>query len=407
MRSISACLVFILLACTHVRAQQVSSHAQSLVETIQQLRKVGLPSPDEVDNTPAKVPGLLRQLNQELKSLIVDDLNDSTRYGAPNEEELLEQLRAAGWNELPNHKWNAYGEIRQIKFDWKTEYQPGILIVSPQLWIPCGGGDPDSVIYVFQGNARHWDLVLSTDSDFDAQDQRDESGIQYAISPPDSRGKWFLVLARVPPSCSGRDDVVRYEVLDPGPKAAEPTVLLTHQEKLVGDFNPPFLLDVHEDWFAITEGKLRRLDRGLGVTISRYQVRENQVQRIAPLALTPQDFLDQWVQLPWADASQWSKGPSGDALKEWHSELSGLLPDSTEIRSVHLCSGSEAGDAGWLVEVWIDQQLNPSTKKQNLYIEIAKTGGVFHISQVRDVHPAGCQGKTPLMPFMEHNLPAW
>jgi hypothetical protein len=183
MRTISTCLVFVLLASTHLRAQQLSSHAHSLVETIQQLRSVGLPSPNEVDTPPARVPGLLRQLNQELKAFIIDDLNDSTRYGAPNEEELLEQLRAAGWNELPNHKWNAYGEIRQIKFDWKTEYQPGILIGSPQLWIPCGGSEPDSVIYVFRGNGRHCDLVLSTDSDFEAQGHRDESGIQYAISP--------------------------------------------------------------------------------------------------------------------------------------------------------------------------------------------------------------------------------
>jgi hypothetical protein len=139
-----------------------------------------------------------------------------------------------------------------------------------------------------------------------------------------------------------------------GAKVAEPIVLLTRQEKLVGDFNPPFLLDVQEDWLAMTERKLRKLDGGLGVAISRYQVGDNQVQRIAPLALTPQDFLDQWIQLTWADASQWSKGSSSDAIKEWHSELSVLSSDSTEIRSVHLCSGSEAGDADWLVEVWID-----------------------------------------------------
>jgi hypothetical protein len=74
----------------------------------------------------------------------------------------------AGWEEIPDHKWNAYGEIIRIEFDWKLGYEPDLLIVSLQLWIPCGSSDPDSAVYVFQGKARHWELVLAADADFDS-----------------------------------------------------------------------------------------------------------------------------------------------------------------------------------------------------------------------------------------------
>jgi hypothetical protein len=208
MRAIWASLILNLLGCTVLIAQPVSGHAQKAVETIQQLRAIGFPnsytSIDLEAGPPAKVPGLLRGLNQELKALIVEDLNDQTRLAGPSEDEIREQLTAAGWEEIPRHKWNAYGEIRQIKFDWKPEYEPGVLIVSTQLWVPCDGVAADSAIYVFQGTGRKWNLVLATESDFESTDKRDEGGLQYEISPRDSKGNWFLVMAPCHPTVRAR-----------------------------------------------------------------------------------------------------------------------------------------------------------------------------------------------------------
>src|SRR5262249_11680925 len=156
------------------------------------------------------VPELLRTLNSELRALIIEDLNDKTVHVIPSEDEIFDQLKAAGWEEIPDHKWNAYGEIRAINFDWQTEYDPGVLIVSTELWIPCGNDDPDSAIYVFQGAARHWNLALTTESDFDLIGPKGENGMEYKISPPDSSGKWFLVVGHVPPACRRAEPALRY-----------------------------------------------------------------------------------------------------------------------------------------------------------------------------------------------------
>jgi hypothetical protein len=410
-RPISVFLTIVVLTGSHnSRAEQVSPHAQKAVAAIRQLRAIPIPdSLDSGEGPPARVPSLLRQLNQELKALIIEDVNNSTKqHSVADEEEILEQLRAAGWEEIPSHKWNSYGEIRRIKFDWKLGYEPGVLVVSTQLWIPCGNTDPDSALYVFQGIGRKWQLVLSADSDFDPAGEDDATGMQYQLSPPDPHGRWFVALAHLPPSCRRERTALRFEVLRPGVNPDKPDVILAQRETINSGFNPAFRVDLETDWFAITEGKTRRLDAEPGVFILRYQVEDNKIQRIAPLALDPEDFLDQWTQMSWDDAKKWTKGQSGSELQEWHAKLSGLEADSVEFDSVHLCHINKNGDEYWLVQLSIDQKQNPSMKDERLFVEIAKRNGAFYVDAVRNNSPSGCEGKkTPHTPLTDLSLPLW
>lgn len=300
-------LVSALLVCCPALAHEVSPHAREAVQVIRELRAIGLPDPDSLEKgPPAKVPGLLRQLNRQLLALVADTLNDSSRYTLPSEEEVTEQLQVAGWEEIPDNKWNAYGEIIRIKFVWKNGYEPNVLIVSSQLWIPCGSSDPDSAIYVFEGKARHWELVLAADTDFDTPGASQATGLRYELSPPDGKGQWFLAVANAPPSCRWTKTNLHYRVLRPGRRPNEPQILVDQLEPIDQKFDPPFELRAEMDWFAVTRGKHRKLDGEPGVSIARYEVDGDRVQRIHPLALRPEDFVDEWVQLNWEDAKRWS-----------------------------------------------------------------------------------------------------
>src|SRR5215472_4972644 len=125
------CVAWIILACIQVAGQSVSSQALQTVETVRELRAIGLPKFEAGENgPPARVPGLLRKLNSQLRLLIIDTLNDQSRSGVVNEREIIAELRLAGWQEIPPYKWSSYGEISQIRFDLKSGYDPGILVVS-------------------------------------------------------------------------------------------------------------------------------------------------------------------------------------------------------------------------------------------------------------------------------------
>src|SRR5262249_13976685 len=159
--------------------REVSEHARKAVAAVRQLREIGLPEcVEDTPGPPPRVPGLLRTLNTELRAMVVEYLNDPSRaHAIPNDEGFLDDLRGAGWEEIASNRWNAYGEIEDIDFELKDGYEPGLLVVTTQLWIPCGSSDPDSMIYVFQGRAYKWDLVLATSSDFDAIGRRQVSGL--------------------------------------------------------------------------------------------------------------------------------------------------------------------------------------------------------------------------------------
>jgi hypothetical protein len=398
----------LLLSWTPLDAQRVSTYAREAVQTIRELRAIGLPDHDNIENgPPPKVPGLLRELNRELRALIVETLNDRSRHALPREDDITAQLRSAGWEEIPDHKWNAYGEIIRIKFDWQLGYDPDVLIASTQLWIPCGSSDPDSTVYVFQGRARQWELKLAADADFESPGATQASGVLYQLSPPDAKGEWYLAIAHAPPSCRLGPTNLRYKILRPGESADKPRILFDHRERLEQDFDPPFRLKVEMDWFALTRGKERKLDGENGVSIARYEVDGEQVNRIHPLALRPEDFLDEWVQLSWTDASRWSKESLQSDLQVWHSKLNALEYDSTEMTFVQPCWERGISDSRWMIDLWIDQKMNPSVEEENLYILVSRINGIYYVEGIHKNRPAGCPGETPLPLFTDWKLPDW
>lgn len=170
--------------------------AQEAVETINQFRAIGVPdSSSDLTVPPGPVPGLRRKLNTELKGLFVDGLNDQSRRTVPNEKETLAQLRAAGWQEISNNKWNTNGEMVAVRFEWQTD--PGLLLITTQLWFPDGGtpDDSESGADTFQGRARRWQLVLETEADLDAPNMGEERGLQDRLSPPIPGG--YLLVAQM------------------------------------------------------------------------------------------------------------------------------------------------------------------------------------------------------------------
>jgi hypothetical protein len=123
-----------------------------------------------------------------------------------------------------------------------------------------------------------------------------------------------------------------------------------------------------------------------------------------PVALTPENFLDEWVQLDWSEAAHWSRQASD--LQDWHSTLNALAYDSTEIEFVQPCREPGSADKVWLAGLWIDQKLNPTSKNERVYIVVSETAHAFFVDSVSTTRPSGCPGKArPLLTSWE--LPEW
>jgi len=150
----------------------------------------------------------------------------------------------------------------------------------------------------------------------------------------------------------------------------------------------------------------RKLDDELGVEIFRYDVSGRQAVRIAPLALLPQDFLEQWTQLSWEESKRWSSDL--ESLAEWHRKLNELTPGTAEIEAVRRCRGAEDGDQDWEVELSVAQAPNPSFGGEVVYIEVAKRNGIFSVMGIQKNRLNGCSVSNSLTASTPPNqLPVW
>ena len=272
-----------LLSGVSLQAQEISQHAREAVRIIRELHTIPIPNFETSSgDPPARVPNLLRDLNLELSDLIITVLNDPHRDTLAEERMVFDELKKAGWGEIFRSRWSAYGEISNITFDWLTAYDPPLLVATTELWVPCGSSDPDASIYVFKKKEKKWELILATDADYDSAGNRSDDAMRYVLSPPDSNGKWFLGIANTLSNCRNDPDEARFRILRPGPSIKNPTILMDRREPIIDKFDAPFNLTVDEDKFSMTLGKERKLDGELGVSISRFDVRGDQVTRVPP-----------------------------------------------------------------------------------------------------------------------------
>jgi hypothetical protein len=401
-------LVAVLLPGFSLQAQEISQHAREAARTIRELRTIPIPTFEGGGgDPPARVPNLLRQLNLELRDLIITVLNDPHRDTLADEKMVFDELKKAGWGDISRSRWSAYGEISNITFDWLTDHDPSLLIAITELWVPCGSSDPDASIYVFEKKGKNWDLILATDADYDSAGHRSDDAMRYVLSPPDQHGKWFLGIANTMSNCRSDPDEVRFRILRPGPSIENPTILMDRREPIINRFDAPFNVSADEDKFSMTLGKERRLDGQLGISISRFDVQGNQITRVPPLALSPEDFLDEWVRLDWGEVAPWSSESRRIDLKAWHLRLNGLVRDSTEFEFVQPCPKQGRDESTWLIGLWIDQQQNRNTPDGRLYISISERMGAFFIDGIERTRRPGCPGNTrpPILP--EPELPLW
>jgi hypothetical protein len=398
-----------LLVCSGVQlqAQDVSEHALEAVKIIHELRTIPLPNFDlGPSGPPARVPGLLRQLNRELRDLISAILNDPRRDSLAQVDMVYNELKAAGWGDIYRSRWNAYGEISNIDFNWVTAHDPALLVVDTELWVPCGS-DPYSTLYVFQKNGRNWELTLTTDADYLPVGEHPDEGMQYVVSSQNQNGKWFLGVASVFPDCRNGTKEVRFKVLRPGASPKDPVVLVDRREPMNDNFDAPFHISADEDMFSITLGKERKLDGELGISISRFDVQDDHASRVPPFALNPEDFLDEWVRANWLEVAPWTNKAKVADLEAWHARLKALAYDSTEMEFVQPCPKQRGDENTWLLGLLIDRQQNQNTPDERLYIAITQKMGTYFMDGIEKTRPAGCPGNTRPSILPEARLPSW
>jgi hypothetical protein len=132
------------------------------------------------------------------------------------------------------------------------------------------------------------------------------------------------------------------------------------------------------------------------VHVQKYEVGGNRVTRVPPLALAPEDFLDERVDMKWENAATWVSGTGAAKLQYWHGRLNrdGREKIDTEFDFVQPCPAAESM-VKWQIGLLLEgagEHDPPRDLPDELFFTITKRDGAFYLENVERERPPGCPG---------------
>jgi hypothetical protein len=345
-----------------------------IADTIQSLHQV--PVEDLDTDVPAAVRPLLTQLKHELRDLVVERLStfSGDRPASTLKAELVEALRQQGVHLGETKEKSPYGDILDLQTE-RPAAHPELLAVTIILDVMCGA---DSSLYVFRHEAAAWKLILAQESNGYDTVAGAQNLFDYSFSPRRPGEGWFVLVSGVNAWCTSNWQSLRFKVLRPGANPDEPKVVLSSSQTI---FGADYTARIDRDTVSLVFQGAMGLDIDVMVRehVVRYRVEGDQATRIPPLATKPEDFLDEWVALPWAEARRWAA--PAPKLQSWHTRLDPTQPASRAHTSVR--SGKASRPGRWWVQLCLEGKGLPA----GLYFLVSKQHGVYRMEAVQTKFP--------------------
>lgn len=405
-------VLFLLLPFTFLHAQTNDFHA-----AIEQLRAIntrdeGYPTGD--------VPPAAQKLLPLFKQGLRERINHSLNAHAASSPDILrsfiladlaaggiESFSAQEFENNYNPDADKFGYLYDVEVRQPTRH-PDLLAVVTSITVPCGS---DSSLNLFQRSGASWKLILIGETNGYTEVTGAQGMFQFAVSPPNANGDWFVVTANVNPWCSSNWQALRYQVLRPGDSPLHPRVLHEESRGIYLGADQPYRLTVNPNGLQIHNVASQALDSSIltRVHVQKYEVAGDTVTRIPPLALTPEDFLDEWVDMKWEEASRWTSGSDTAQLQRWHDRLGRAESNDsyTEFDFVQPCPSSPNNlrwQIGLLLEGSGEKEL-PEDLPDELFFTVIKREGAFFLNGVVTDRPEGCPGKSRPSGYSHAPLP--
>lgn len=276
----------------------------------------------------------------------------------------------------------------ELWFQPRLFENPHLLGVTATFSIECGF---DTVLLIFAPDDGSWKEVLRWQKEPYTRVDGGTMAFDYGVSPTDGDGHWFVVTHDIAPWCSSTWSGIRYWVLRPTADHLYPKILFSADDFMWWGNEDYGTLTVQKDAFDLRFHSAS-LDGGVHnrVFIRHFSVIGDTVRRTQPVAVSPRDFVDEWIVSPWEDAAQWSSNSALSELRKSHSVWStrinsddGLL----EFYSVRRCS-----DRPDHYQVEIGEETGPKFEtSRSFYFQVAGKR-VYTMLGVSEITDAKCSG---------------
>jgi hypothetical protein len=308
--------LLILLAC--VPAFTADPQIDALSASLLEMRK----EPAKASGTRGATPQLTIAKHQ-LRDWVESRLPSLTERGDAGELErkLNSELRDAKLfcgegqpQECPD--WFLSGFLGNLSLQRRS----GFLILQTAVGIECGF---DESAYIYSRSPEGWRRIWQTEQTAYKEKEYKPQTIHAVLISPYNRGNDYLVLTLGSESwCASNWHAVYYRLYRMGPDLSASPLLDGGAGWANVSDDPPIRGSVTANDILVefTGGSI---DTGLLTRemVRHYVIDRDTVSRVAPLALRPRDFVDEWLTADWKESGRWSELENRRATRDWHTKL--------------------------------------------------------------------------------------
>ncbi len=276
----------------------------------------------------------------------------------------------------------------QLWFDVQAAQQNRLISIAATFDIECAD---DTVLFIFSPDGNSWKEVVrwqnkpytSVKDAFWSFDSR--------ISPPDESGNWYVATKHIAPWCNSIWSNIGYEILRPRAGDVNPKVLLSGSDSMWWGSEDYGTLNVTTKEFDVRFHSTS-IDGGIHnrVWIRHFTISGDTVTRIQPVAVSPRDFVDEWLVSPWKTAIDWSSTSASEQLKQAHESISQRMksPDRLlEFNSVYRCS-----EARSRYQIELDEDTGPKFDISHPFYFQVVGNASYTMTEVSDMPDPKCGG---------------
>jgi hypothetical protein len=356
--------VIFLLAASVARAGDLEAIRQT------QLKLIAMRGQnEEVRGANAELTVLKRQLRDWAESLIVNSgpFPEVTTLSATLNA-LFDQKKAV----VPDDDWTSLGEVAPFEVS-HPEGDPAWLKLEIGVGIECGF---DESVYLYEWTGAEWARRLESEQNDYTKDHYAPQGLGYVgVSPPGADGSRLVLTTGISPSCASVWQALYYRLFRVGAKSStlvEETTGINIDRELQARIEPHGVLI--EFLTGSKDTVVWARTRVLHLAIDG-----NKVSRVEPIALSAQDFVDEWLDSKWSEIAEWSD----PKLEDLHSELQKASADDG-FQIVQRCTENP--------NQW---QVAFNFEDDTFYFLIQQRGEYgFRMVDVSDERQPGCPGES-------------
>ncbi|HEX3810385.1 MAG TPA: hypothetical protein VHW02_11885 [Rhizomicrobium sp.] len=227
-----------------------------------------------------------------------------------------------------------------VSFAVSHQHKPArddLLVVTASFQIECG---EDTILMLFASDDTGWREVMRLQSAPYKTVAGGWGSFDYAISPPDASGNWFVAAKSILPWCSSTWSEIHYEAFRPTADVQKPDQILAGSDSIWFGGDDVGRLKVGVNYLDL-RFHAESMDPEVHNRewIRAYRFDGDKPMRMPPFALNAADFADEWVRLVWADARLLTSPTEMRGLKAEHETVHKAAYFS--YRSVRLCTGDD------------------------------------------------------------------